>query len=136
MTPFRISLRSFEPKHFGSGWMSGVASAALGLLGLGAVACFHYPSLLTVPELRTVYPLPYVRALLHLVLVGAFVLGVISVSLRQNKALGMAGILSTLIAAVLGGSKVPVEEGAATSPGAPYILYMGLDWFLLNMIVY
>ena len=53
MTPFRISLRSFEPKHFGSGWMSGVASAALGLLGLGAVACFHYPSLLTVPELRS-----------------------------------------------------------------------------------
>ncbi len=91
MAPMRMSLRSFEPRHFGTGWMSGVASAALGLLGLGAVACFHYPSLLTVPELRSVYPLPYVRALLHLVLVGAFTLGVVSIYLRQNKALGTAG---------------------------------------------
>jgi lathosterol oxidase len=129
----RMSLRSFEPRHVGTGWMSGVASAALGLLGLGAVACFHYPSLLTVPELRSVYPLPYVRALLHLVLVGAFALGVVSISLRQNKALGAAGITATLIAAVLGGSQVPVGDGAAPDAHAPY---MGLDWFLLNMIVY
>jgi sterol desaturase/sphingolipid hydroxylase (fatty acid hydroxylase superfamily) len=128
-----MSLRSFEPKHFGTGWMSGVASAALGLLGLGTVLCFHYPSMLTVPELRTLYPLPYIRALLHLVLVGAFSLGVISVCLRQNKALGVAGITATLIAAVLGGSQVQVGEVAAQSPEGPY---MGLDWFLLNMIVY
>ena len=133
MRAFRLSLRSFEPKHFGTGWMSGVASAALGLLGLGTVACFHYPSLLTVPELRSVYPLPYVRALLHLVLVGAFTLGVVSISLRQNKALGAAGILATLVAAILGGSQVPVGDGVAEGPNAPY---MGLDWFLLNMIVY
>ena len=111
MAPMRLSLRSFEPRHFGTGWMSGVASAALGLLGLGAVVCFHYPSLLTVPELRSVYPLPYVRALLHLVLVGAFTLGVVSIYLRQNKALGTAGITATLIAAVLGGSQVPVGTG-------------------------
>ena len=93
MHGFRLSLRSLEPRHFGSGWISGVLSAALGLIGLGAVVCFHYPLLLTMPELRELYPLPYVRALLHLVLVGAFVLGVISVSLRQNKALGVAGIV-------------------------------------------
>jgi len=133
MPAMRLSLRSFEPRHFGTGWMSGVASAALGLLGLGAVACFHYPSLLTVPELRSVYPLPYVRALLHLVLVGAFTLGVVSIYLRQNKALGTAGITATLIAAVLGGSQVPVGNGGAADANAPY---MGLDWFLLNMIVY
>jgi lathosterol oxidase len=132
MSPFRISLRSFEPKHVGTGWMSGVASAALGLLGLGTVICFHYPSILTVPELRGLYPLPYIRALLHLVLVGAFSLGVLSVYLRQNKALGLAGITATLLAALLGGSQVPVGDGAG-GPGAPY---MGLDWFLLNMIVY
>ena len=133
MTPIRMSLRSFEPKHFGTGWLSGVASAALGLLGLGTVFCFHYPSILTVPELRSLYPLPYIRALLHLVLVGAFSLGVISVYLRQNKALGVAGITATLIAAVLGGSQVPVGDVAAGSAEGPY---MGLDWFLLNMIVY
>ncbi len=130
MHGFRLSLRSLEPRHFGSGWISGVLSAALGLIGLGAVVCFHYPSVLTVPELRSLYPLPYVRALLHLVLVGAFVLGVISVSLRQNKALGVAGIAFTLVAALLGGSQVPVDRARAGGP------FLGLDWFLLNLIVY
>ena len=47
--------------------------------------CFHFPWLLTVPELRELYPLPYIRALLHLVLVGSFVLGVLSVCLRRNQ---------------------------------------------------
>ena len=64
------------------------------LIGLGAVVCFHYPSIFTVPELRALYPLPYVRALLHLVLVGAFLLGAISVTLRRNKALGVAASAS------------------------------------------
>ena len=69
-----------EPTHFGSGWLSGTLSAALGLIGLGAVLCFRYPALLTMPELRALYPLPYVRALLHVVLVSAFLLGAISVT--------------------------------------------------------
>jgi sterol desaturase/sphingolipid hydroxylase (fatty acid hydroxylase superfamily) len=127
---FRWSLQSFEARDFGSGWISGVASAALGLLGLGAVVCFHFPSILTVPELRSLYPVPYIRALLHLVLVGAFVLGAISLSLRQNKALGTAGIGFTLMAAALGGSQVPLDGELAAGP------FLGLDWFLLNLIVY
>ncbi len=126
-----FSLQSTEARHFGFGWISGVLSAALGLVGLGAVVCFHFPSILTVPELRSAYPIPYVRALLHLVLVGAFLLGAVSVSLRQNKALGAAGITFTLIAALLGGSEVPVDD--VRSGGGPFL---GLDWFLLNLIVY
>ena len=42
-----------------------------------------------------------------------------------------AGIASTLVAALLGGSQVPV--GTASSRGRPFL---GLDWFLLNLIVY
>jgi lathosterol oxidase len=67
------------------------------------------------------------------VLVGAFTLGVVSIYLRQNKALGTAGITATLIAAILGGSQVPVGDGVAADANAPF---MGLDWFLLNLIVY
>jgi hypothetical protein len=130
MTGARLSLQSTEPRHFGSGWISGVLSAALGLVGLGAVVCFHFPSILTVPELRSLYPIPYVRALLHLVLVGAFLLGTISISLRRNKALGVAGIAFTLIAALLGGSEVSVDRVRGGGP------FLGLDWFLLNLIVY
>src|SRR5262249_34549904 len=119
-----------EPTHFGSGWISGVLSTALGALGLGAVFCFRYPSLLTVPELRGLYPIPYVRALLHLVLVGSFLLGVLSVCLRHSKVLGMAGIGLTLIGALLGGSRVPLEGELTEGP------YLGLDWFLLRLIVF
>jgi sterol desaturase/sphingolipid hydroxylase (fatty acid hydroxylase superfamily) len=130
MRPFRVALRSIEPRHFGSGWIGGVLSVALSLTALGAVLCFHFPSVLTVPELRGLYPIPYVRALLHLTLVSAFVLGVLSVCLRQNKALGLAGISFTLAAALLGGSRVPLDGELSQGP------FLGLDWFLLNLIVY
>jgi hypothetical protein len=129
-SPFVISNRTIEPTTFGSGWVSGVMSASLGLLGLGAVLCFQFPELLTTPEARALYPVPWVRALLHLVLVGAFVLGVISLTLRRNKALGTVGVVSTLAAALLGGSRVPVEGELNQGP------FLGLDWFLLNLILY
>ena len=119
-----------EPTTLGSGWISGVLSAALGAIGLGAVLCFHFPGLLTVPELRELYPVPYIRGLLHLVLVGSFVLGVISVCLRRRKMLGTIGITLTLIAALLGGSRVPIEGELTRGP------FLGVDWFLLNLIVY
>jgi sterol desaturase/sphingolipid hydroxylase (fatty acid hydroxylase superfamily) len=126
----RWSWRTIESTTFGSGWASGVLSAALGLIGLGAVVCFRYPDLLTTPEARALYPLPYIRALLHLVLVAAFVLGALSLALRRNKALGTVGVVSTLVAALLGGSGVPVEAEMTSGP------FLGLDWFLLNLIVY
>jgi sterol desaturase/sphingolipid hydroxylase (fatty acid hydroxylase superfamily) len=119
-----------EPTYFGSGWISGVLSTSLGALGLGAVLCFHYPWLLTAPQLRGLYPIPYVRALLHLVLVSSFLLGVLSVWLRHSKVLGMAGIGLTLVAALLGGSRVPIEGELTDGP------FLGLDWFLLNLIAY
>ncbi len=119
-----------EPTHFGSGWISGVLATALGAIGLGAVLCFHFPSLLTMPELRALYPLRYVRALLHLILVAAFLLGVVSVCLRRSKRLGATGITLTLVAALLGGSQVPVSGELTNGP------FLGLDWFLLNLIFY
>src|SRR5262245_36022424 len=117
-------------KTFGSGWLSGVLSVGLGATGLGAVFCFHYPSLLTMPELRALYPVPFIRALLHLVLVSSFVAGVVSVCLRRRKILGMVGITLTLAAALLGGSRVPLDGELRTGP------FLGLDWFLLNLMAY
>src|SRR5258706_4813612 len=119
-----------EPTHFGSGWISGVLSVVCGAIGLGAVICFLNPSFFTMPELRGLYPIPYIRALLHVFLVGAFVLGVISVVLRQRKLLGLTGIAFTLIAALLGGSQVPLQGELRHGP------FLGLDWFLLNLIGY
>jgi sterol desaturase/sphingolipid hydroxylase (fatty acid hydroxylase superfamily) len=118
-----------EPTAFGHGWLSGFVSALLGVVGLGAVVCFHFPDL-TSPQLRPYYPLPYVRAALHLVLVAAFLLGVVSVCLRRNKALGTVGITLTVVAALLGGSGVVLGDVSTLGP------FLALDWFLLNLIVY
>lgn len=130
MPRWHVSLTTSEPTGFGHGWISGALSALLGLAGLGAVLCFHFPQFFTLPELRAWYPVPEVRAALHVVLVTAFLLGVISVCLRRNKALGLAGMSFTLVAALLGGSQVPVEGGYTDGP------FLGLDWFLLNLILY
>jgi lathosterol oxidase len=126
----QISWRTVEPTRFGSGWISGLLSAILGLVGLGAVLCIRFPALLTVPEARALYPLPAVRALLHVVLVSGFLLGLVSLTLRRNKMLGVVGTGAALWAALLGGSQVPLDGELSSGP------YLGLDWFLLNLIVY
>lgn len=126
----QISLETTQSRAFGHGWISGVLSAMLGAIGLGAVLCFLAPAWLTTPELRALYPIPYVRAVLHLVLVTAFLLGAVSIALRRNKALSMAGIGFTLIAALLGGSQVPIRGELTDGP------FLGLDWLLLNLMIY
>ena len=117
------------PRHFGSGWISGVLSVFLGVLGLGAVLCLWFPSLLTTPELRAVYPMDLVRYLIQTVILGAFLLGLISVLLRPAKYLGIAGASLAVIAVVLGGAQVPVDGPVRRSN------FLGLDWFLLNLLL-
>ena len=109
-------------RAFGTGWLSGVVSIALGAVGLAAVFCFHFPSLLTFRSCGPV-PVPVISALLHLVLVWSFIAGVISVCLRRRKILGMTGISLTLVAALLGGSRVPIDGELQSGP------FLGLDWF-------
>lgn len=122
--------RTTEPTALGTGWLSGLLGALLGLAGLGAVLCVRFPEWLTVPEARALYPLPLIRALLHVALVSAFILGVISLTLRRNKALGAVAVGATLVAALLGGSQAPVDGAPGAGP------FLGLDWFVLSLILY
>ena len=50
--------------RFGEGKISGVLSATLGALGFGAVLCLLYPQWLTSADMRAVYPMALVRALI------------------------------------------------------------------------
>ena len=125
-----LSLRTTEPTPFGSGFLSGLLSALLGIAGFGAVLCLHFPQFLTVGQLREFYSLEYLRAIIHLSLVASFLLGTISAFLRANKMLALIGIGFTLAAALLGGSQVPV--GGESIHGS----WLGLDFFVLNLLLY
>ncbi|MBM3815018.1 MAG: sterol desaturase family protein [Acidimicrobiia bacterium] len=118
-----------EGTGFGSGWISGVVSATLGLMGLGAVACLHYPELLTTPNLREVYPLGFIRGLIHFVLITAFAFGVLSLVLRKDKRLGAVGVTAVILASLWGGAGVATPERVLAAE------YIGLDFFLLDLFV-
>ncbi len=127
---FRRLFGDAEPTHFGSGWLSGVLSVFLGVLGFGAVLCLHFPALLTSPQLRELYPMDMVRALIQLVIGLAFLLGLVSALLRRRKVLGLVGMCLAMTASLFGGARVPVS-GPVRGAGA----YLGLDWFLANILL-
>jgi sterol desaturase/sphingolipid hydroxylase (fatty acid hydroxylase superfamily) len=115
-------------RRFGTGWISGVLALALSVIGLGTVLCLLYPDLVTMPEARALYDVALIRLALHLVLIGAFVLGIVSIVLRQNKALGFVALACVLLATVLGGAHAQDRLRHHSD------IYLGLDYFLLNLV--
>lgn len=125
-----LSLETTEPTRVGSGFISGLLSAILGIAGLGAVLALRFPQYLTYTELRPLYSIGYVRALIHVTLVASFLLGSLSAFLRANKTLALIGIGLTLAAAALGGSYV--AQGGVERSSA----WIGVDFFVLNLLLY
>lgn len=114
--------------RFGEGKISGVLSATLGVLGFGAVLCLLYPEWLTTGDMRAIYPMDWVRALIQLVLASAFALGVLNTILnRRPRSAGMAGMLLSVFAMLLGGAEVRVDAPDRDTT------WLGLDWFILNL---
>lgn len=70
-----------------------------------------------------------VRALIHVALVAAFVLGAVTLALRRSKVLGTVALGAALGGALLGGSEVAVDTPVPASN------YLGLDWFLLDLLM-
>ena len=125
----QLSLSTAEPTAFGSGFLSGLLSATLGIAGLGAVLALRFPGVLSASELRPLYDLGYVRPLIHLGLVASLLLGTVSFYLRANKTLAVTGLGCTLFAALLGGSQAPVGTSAGRA-------WLGVDFFVLNLMLY
>src|SRR4051794_10721078 len=98
-----LSLSTSEPTGFGSGFLSGLLSAVLGIGGLGGVLTLRFPGVLGAAELRPFYGLADVRPAIALALVASLLLGTISSCLRVNKTLAVIGTGCTLLAALLGG---------------------------------
>lgn len=118
-----------ENRRVGTGWLSGVLAIVAALAGLFLVLCLRYPDVLSMRELRAAYDHPLFRVGLHLLLIIAFALSVTSLVLRANKALGFTAVSITLLATILGGSRVETQHGELLG-GA----YLGLDWFVLNVV--
>jgi sterol desaturase/sphingolipid hydroxylase (fatty acid hydroxylase superfamily) len=115
--------------RFGSGWISGVLAVVFGALAYGGVLCLLFPSWLTTPDARAHYPLDVVRFLIYACLVASFGLGTLSVLLRRSKALGITALALTTATTLLGGSNAKVGTLGGTAA------YVGLDWFLLNVLL-
>src|ERR1700751_5759916 len=118
-----------ESTGFGTGWWSGILSAFFGFLSFGGVLCLIFPQFLTSPELRPYYPMHIIRLTIQCLIVGAFVLGVLSSVLRKKKTLALTGMLLAIAATGLGGSSVRINENLRNGPA------IGLDWFLLDMLL-
>ena len=114
--------------HFGSGWISGVLAVTCGALGYGGVLCLLFPSWLTTPSARGLYPLDLVRFLIYVMLVIGFGLGALSVVLRRRKVLGFTGMALATAGTLLGGSSAEIGALGGTTA-------VVLDWFLLNLFV-
>jgi sterol desaturase/sphingolipid hydroxylase (fatty acid hydroxylase superfamily) len=128
MTRLREELQApRSERSLGSGWLSGVLALVLGVLSFGAVLCLRYPTVLTVPDAREFYNVGLIRLALHLTLITGFALGILSIVLRQQKVLGFSALAIILAATLLGGSRTESRFQVDSE------LYLGLDWFLLNL---
>jgi len=116
------------PRHFGTGWLSGTLSVFLAACGLGGVLVLHFPAWLSTAELRDVYPVALMRGLIGAAIALGFLFGCLNLLLRRRKALGCVGIVLAGLAALVGG-------GAGGEAGASAPFYLGLDWFLLNLLL-
>jgi lathosterol oxidase len=120
-----------SPKRLriGEGYISGYLSILFSLTSLGAVLCFRFPELLTIPEFRVAYPLEAVRGVLLVCLVMGYIFALVSVWLSKNPKLALAGALISTVAILLGGTGVEISE-VDQSIGS-----ISLDWLLIDIVV-
>jgi lathosterol oxidase len=116
------------PKHFGTGWFSGLLGVFLSLGSFLAVLVFRYPQWLTMSESAPRYPVETMRLLLALAIMAGFLFSAVNVVLRPSKRLGLTGLFFCLAAVAAGGSNVEVGSGEAA-------FRIGLDWFILNVVL-
>jgi lathosterol oxidase len=116
-------------KALGRRWLPGIVSLFLATLAAFAVLCLHFPALLTTPELRAVYPMTLVRALIAGGIVAAAAFGALAVALDRGRRLGALGLGIALAAQLAGGAWVEVSVPVAKSH------HLGLDWLALDLLL-
>src|SRR5690606_20300404 len=115
-------------RRFGTGWISGILAIALGLLCVASILCLHFPHGLTMPELRSRYPLDLVRTAIDLAILAVLILSAVSMVCRHRKTLGLTWLVLAAICQLLGAGGVDIPRAQNTG------FYIGLDWFVLGLL--
>jgi sterol desaturase/sphingolipid hydroxylase (fatty acid hydroxylase superfamily) len=117
-----------EARGFGTGWFAGFFAIVLAFVGLSFVAALRWPEWASMPELQPLLGSPGFRVAVHVILLSAYALALLSLLLRPRKALGLTALMLALAATILGGSAVQAEDTRGWG------LFFGIDFFAVNMI--
>lgn len=117
-----------EVRGFGSGWFSGFFALLFAISGFGMVMALRYPEWFATPELQMVKAWPGFRGFVHVILLIAYALALLSLMLRPRKAMGATALVIALVASLLGGSAV---QAAGTQSWG---IFFGLDFFVVNLL--
>ncbi len=115
-------------RRFGSGWFAGFFALLLAIAGLALVAALRWPVMLSTPELAAIEGSTLFRVVVHIVLIAAYALALLSLLLRPRKVLGFTALGVALAATILGGANVQPHEMHHWG------IFFGLDFFIVNTI--
>lgn len=134
LNKIRLAIRndleaSAEARAFGTGWISGVAGLILALAGLLLLISAIYPHVFSMKELAKLRQSAFFIYTIQGLLILGFMLGVISMLLRQNRVLGFTTTVVVLMATLIGALNASDNQSSL----APTSI-LGLDWFVLNLM--
>lgn len=117
-----------EVRGFGSGWFSGFFGLLAAIVGVCLVAALRWPDWFATPELEIARGWSGFRPLVHVVLLSAYGLSLLSLMLRPRKAIGATALVIAIAATLLGGAAVQPREAH------DWGVFFGIDFFALNLI--
>lgn len=117
-----------EARGLGTGWFSGFFGLVLAIAGLCFVAALRWPDWFAMPELQAIRGWAGFRTLVHMTLLTAYALALLSLLLRPRKAIGMTALAIALGATILGGANVQPQETH------DWGIFFGIDFFAVNMV--
>ncbi|WP_419807304.1 sterol desaturase family protein [Sphingomonas sp.] len=117
-----------EVRGFGSGWFAGFFALVMAIAGLCLVAALRWPDWFSTPQLAALEGGRSLRVVVHLLLIGAYALALLSLLLRPRKVIGFTALGVALLATLLGGAGVSPRETH------DWGIFFGIDFFAINMV--
>lgn len=117
-----------EARHFGSGWLSGVAALVLGIASLCLLLGERLQGMFSTQVLSPLYALPQFTLIIQALLLTSFLFACTNLVLRRNRVLGFSAILLVLLTITIAET---LDAQAARTSG----IALSLDWFVLNILL-